>query len=95
MSRTGRIVLLPVLLLGGCGAGAPRVATRIEVVQPRVPPSLLVCPPAPAVPAATRQSEVAGYVAELWRAHEVCHEHLGAVAQTLRALPGQAVPGAR
>lgn len=88
MRRIRKIVLLPALLLAGCGASPPRVVTRIRLVQPQIPPALLVCPAAPVVPLATSQSQVAAYVAELWRAHQVCHAHLAAVARTLKVLPG-------
>lgn len=85
--RAGGIALLPILLLAGCGASPPRVITKIEMVRPRIPPALLACPTAPVVPKATRQSQVATYVAELWQAHEVCHAHLVTIAHTLKALP--------
>lgn len=91
MKRAGCAALLASLSLGGCGSQAPQVVTRIRLVEPRIPPALLVCPAAPVVPAATRQSQVASYVAELWRAHQVCRDHLVAVAHTLRALPGNTV----
>lgn len=81
-------MILAVLLLGGCGAKPAHVVTRIQLVEPRIPPMLLSCPAAPAVPAApsARQSQVATYVAQLWRAHQICHDHLAAVARAIQAL---------
>ncbi|EGO95898.1 hypothetical protein APM_1275 [Acidiphilium sp. PM] len=79
--------MLAVVLLAGCAAPPPQVVTRIRVVEPRIPPSLLACPPAPAVPLVQRQSQVANYVAELWEAGEICRNHLAAVAGALRPHP--------
>lgn len=74
------------VLLAGCAA-KPVTITKIKLVQPPIPPTLLVCPRAPVVPAASRQSQVASYIAELWRAHAVCYDHLAAVRLTLRPKP--------
>lgn len=79
-----RVTLLCVLL-AGCAAAKPVTVTRIKLVQPQIPAALLICPAAPAVPAATRQSQVASYIAELWQAHSVCYDHLAAVNRTLNA----------
>lgn len=73
------------LLLAGCTATKPATVTRIELVRPEIPTALLSCPAAPAVPAASRQSQVAAYIAVLWQAHAVCYEHLAAVGRTLAA----------
>ena len=84
---TGRgLMLAAAMLLAGC-TPPPPVVTRIRVVEPRIPPSLLACPPAPAVPLVQRQSQVATYVAELWEAGEICRNHLAAVAEALRPQP--------
>ena len=84
---TGRgLMLAAAMLLAGC-TPPPPVVTRIRVVEPRIPPSLLACPPAPAVPLVQRQSQVATYVAELWEAGEICRNHLAAVAGALRPHP--------
>jgi uncharacterized lipoprotein YajG len=80
-------MLAAAMLLAGCAAPPQQVVTRIRVVEPRIPPSLLACPPAPAVPLVQRQSQVATYVAELWEAGEVCRNHLAAVADALRPHP--------
>ena len=84
---TARGLMLAVVLLAGCAARPPQVVTRFRVVEPRIPPSLLACPPAPAVPLVQRQSQVATYVAELWEAGEICRNHLAAVADALRPHP--------
>ncbi|MHB1303016.1 MAG: hypothetical protein ACYCZB_06015 [Acidiphilium sp.] len=75
------------LLLAGCAAPKPATVTRIELVRPEIPTALLSCPEAPVVPMASRQSQVAAYVAELWQAHAVCYDHLAAVGRTLGAEP--------
>ena len=80
-----RMIILCVLL-AGC-AGKPVTITKIKLVQPRIPQTLLACPTAPVVPAASRQSQVAAYIAELWRAHAVCYDHLAVVRQTLQPKP--------
>jgi hypothetical protein len=80
-----RIVLV-CCLLAGCAAAQPITITKIKLVQPVIPVALLTCPASPAVPAAAQQSQVAEYIAILWRAHAICFDHLAAVRQTL-ALP--------
>jgi hypothetical protein len=72
-------------LLAGCAAGKPITITKIQLVQPVIPAALLTCPGNPEVPVATQQSQVAEYIAALWRAHAICHDHLVAVRQTLAA----------
>lgn len=95
MRVTKPAMLALVLLLSGCGAQPTHVAMRIEVVAPRIPSSLLVCPEAPVVPTAVRQAQVASYVTRLWEAHQICHNHLAAVAQAISALPVQPTPVSR
>lgn len=73
------------MVLSGCAA-KPTPITSIRLVRPQIPPALLTCPGAPAVPLATRQSEVAVYVAELWRAHAICYDHLAAVRQAVLSI---------
>jgi hypothetical protein len=73
------------MLLAGCAAPAPVTITKIKLVQPDIPSALLTCPGDPVVPVVARQSQVAAYVAQLWEAHAVCANHLGAVRQTLQA----------
>ena len=72
------------LLLGAC---TPQVVTKVQYVGPDVPTALLTCSPAPVVPDATKQSEVAQYIANLWAAHRDCYDKLGAVAQALSTAP--------
>ncbi len=91
----GGFILVASMLLAGCAAPPPRVVTRIRVVTPLVPPSLLSCPPAPSVPVARRQSTVATYVAELWEAGEICRNHLAAVAGVLRRPGALSAPAPR
>ncbi|MDD2877993.1 MAG: hypothetical protein PHT60_13660 [Acidiphilium sp.] len=70
-------------LLAGCAGAKPLTVTKIKLVQPRIPAALLTCPASPAVPVAAKQSQVAVYIVDLWRAHAICYEHLAAVRQTL------------
>lgn len=69
-------------LLAGCTA-KPVTITKIKLVQPHIPGALLICPGDPVVPVATRQSQVADYIVQLWRAHAICYDHLKAVRGTL------------
>lgn len=73
------------MILSGCAA-KPAPVTSIRLVRPQIPRALLTCPGAPDVPAAVRQSQVAAYVAELWRAHAVCYDHLAAVRQAVLSI---------
>lgn len=70
------------LMLAGC-ATAPVPATRIVTMTPEVPPTLLDCDPAPAVPAVRGQADVAQYVVALWRAGEDCRAHVAAIKHVL------------
>ena len=78
MKRAG--VLL--LLLGGC-AGSSAPATRIVTVAPELPPALLTCSLAPAVPEAESQSVVAQYIVALWQAGQDCRAHVAAIRTAL------------
>lgn len=69
-------------LLAGCAA-KPVTITKIKLVEPHIPSALLICPANPIVPVATKQSQVADYIAQLWRAHAICYDHLAAVRGTL------------
>jgi hypothetical protein len=73
--------MLPVLLLSGCATAPP--ATRIVTITPQIPPSLLICAPAPAVPEATTQSQVADYIVALWQAGQDCRAHVNAMRVVL------------
>lgn len=70
---------LIVLLLAGCAASKPVIVTKIKLVEPQIPPALLTCPNAPAVPAATSQAVVANYIVALWKAGTLCRDHLAAI----------------
>lgn len=74
-------LLTPLLLLAACTA--PRPVTRIVTLTPAVPPAMLNCAPAPAIPQADRQSVVAGYIVMLWQAGQDCRAHLNAVRSAL------------
>jgi len=71
-------------LLAGCAAVPPVTITKLKMVQPNIPDALLTCPSSPAVPVAIQQSQVADYVAVLWRAHAICYDHLTAVRHALQ-----------
>jgi hypothetical protein len=75
-----------VVLLGGCAA-KPQVITRVQLVQPDVPVSLLDCAPPPSVPAISNQASVARYIVALWQDDLQCHAHLDAVRQVLARKP--------
>jgi hypothetical protein len=77
-------LILMCCLVTGCTAGKPVTITKIKLVQPVIPTALLTCPGSPIVPVATLQSQVAEYVAALWRAHAICFDHLTAVRETLQ-----------
>lgn len=77
-------LILMCCLITGCTVGKPVTITKIKLVQPVIPTTLLTCPGSPVVPVATRQSQVAEYIAALWRAHAICFDHLAAVRQTLQ-----------
>jgi hypothetical protein len=70
-------MMLSALLLAGC-ATKP-VPARIVTVTPEIPPDLLTCSPAPAVPVATRQAQVADYIVNLWQAGQDCRAHVQAI----------------
>ncbi len=72
-----RRVLGMLLVLAGCAAPAP--ITRIVTVSPQIPDSLLLCAPAPDVPAAGSQAVVARYIVALWQAGEDCRAHVAAI----------------
>lgn len=73
------LLLVAVLLLGGCAARAPAPIIQLRNVTVRVPPDLLSCAAAPGVPYATEQSQVADYIVSLHQAWGSCYRKLGAV----------------
>jgi hypothetical protein len=75
--------MLMVLLLAGCAAPKPITVTKIKLVEPQIPPTLLTCPNAPVVPAATSQAVVANYIVALWKAGALCRNHLAAIQHML------------
>ncbi len=83
----GLLVLLGlVMLLGGCAA-KPQIVTKVQLVRPDVPVSLLNCAPAPSVPTIVNQASVAQYIVALWQDDLQCHAHLDAVRQVLARKP--------
>lgn len=80
MIRT--LAVAGLLALAGCASSPPIVQTKFVSVD--VPPSLLVCPPAPVPPHATMQSQVVPYIAGLWRSRQICAAHLAAVRHIVR-----------
>ena len=70
------------LLLNGC-ATKPVVVTRIKLVRPSVPASLLVCGAMPQVPPIVDQASVAKYIVSLWQSDLQCHAHLSAIRVVL------------
>ena len=88
-----RVMLVALLVLGGCAAKPPQVVTKVKIVRPTIPAALLSCPPAPPVPASKAPSAVARYVVSLWEAHGVCHDHLDEVKHTLDRLGKTASAG--
>ena len=75
--------MLIALLLAGCAAPKPVTITKIQLVEPKVPPGLLTCPNSPIVPAATSQAVVANYIVALWKAGSICRDHLAAIQHML------------
>lgn len=67
--------------LAGCAAPKPQTVTltRVQVVRERVPAGLLSCAAEPAVPRATLQSQVAGYIVGLHAAWRDCSDTVAAV----------------
>jgi hypothetical protein len=61
------------------GCAAKPVSTSIVTITPQIPPDLLACAPAPAVPTATTQSQVADYIVNLWQAGQDCRAHVQAI----------------
>jgi hypothetical protein len=73
--------LLPLVVLAGCATAPP--VTRIVTITPQIPPGLLRCAPAPVVPEATTQSQVADYIVSLWLAGQDCRAHVNAMRTVL------------
>lgn len=67
------------LVLAGCTTTPPVTLTRTVVVREKVPPALLACAGAPAVPDATLQSQVADYVIRLHAAWLDCSQTVAAI----------------
>lgn len=73
--------ILAAMALGACTT--TKVVPQIQAVMPSVPPTILVCDPAPAVPVAKDQKTVAEYIVDLWSAGADCRDKLGRVKQLL------------
>lgn len=77
-------VLCASLALAGCATTPPpQVVTRTVYVRQSVPPSLLVCQPAPPVPQPTSQAAVARYIVALWEAGQDCRVKLAGVRSVI------------
>lgn len=77
-----------VAALAGCAAPVqPQVVTRTVYVQPHVPPDLLTCMAAPAVPAPSSQAVVARFIVADRAAGHDCRVRLGAVRSLLATKP--------
>ncbi len=74
-------MILP-LLLGGC-AGSQAPAARIVTMTPELPPAMLTCSVAPAVPRTGSQAVVASYIVALWLAGQDCRSHVAAMKAAL------------
>lgn len=71
---------------------APKIVTQVKIERVTVPPSLLVCSPAPTVPQINVTNRMlAAYIVRLWNAYFDCASKLGAIkriedAPTLNAV---------
>lgn len=66
--------------MGAC----TKTLTEIRVERIDVPPSLLVCLPAPERPALKTQRDVSFWAAALWEAGQDCRDKLAAVRSIVR-----------
>jgi hypothetical protein len=61
-------------------APAPKIVTHVKIERVTVPPSLLVCSPAPTVPQINVTNRMlAAYIVRLWNAYFDCASKLGAI----------------
>ncbi len=82
MRKTAPWLLSCLALLTACASEPEvRIVTKVEVIRPTVPPSLTDCRPAPPVPVAETQADVAGYVLDLFDAHGDCRDKLRALVE--------------
>lgn len=82
MPRKAMMALWPLCflaLLTACGTPEVRTVPVVKIERPEIPAGLLTCDPAPAVPVAETQRQVAAYVVDLWEAGEDCRVKLGKV----------------
>jgi hypothetical protein len=80
------VLLCFAALSTGCAGSSQRLPPLVEIRVERieVPDALLTCAPSPDVPLATRQRDVAAYIAELWEAGQDCRDKLAAVRAIVR-----------
>lgn len=71
--------LFSAALLTACGTPEVRTVPVVKIERQKIPAGLLTCDPAPAVPVAETQRQVAAYVVDLWAAGEDCRVKLGKV----------------
>ncbi|MFP5250229.1 MAG: hypothetical protein ACLGP3_10430 [Acidobacteriota bacterium] len=88
---TPALLLVLVLMLGGCAApaAAPEVLTRVQVQRVTLPAGLLHCEDEPRVTGYALQSQVADYIVRLHEAYEDCHDDVAAIAQTENSSAGR------
>lgn len=73
------LVLLALLLsLSACASTKPSVVYKPVEVERKLPPDLLTCPEIPEAPKPT-DSEVAGYILDLWSVAHECKDKLDAI----------------
>ena len=86
MQNMALLLLCSLVPLAACAKPDPevRIVTKVEVVRPQIPPSLTDCRPAPPVPVAETQADVAGYILDLFDAHGDCREKLRALVEVVR-----------
>ncbi|OYV62831.1 MAG: hypothetical protein B7X01_00995 [Acidiphilium sp. 21-62-4] len=81
-----KILVLLCLLVSGCSQAPARIVTRLQLIKPAIPRSLLTCPAMPPVPQVYTQADVARYLVALWQNDALCQENMKNVAAGLNAL---------
>lgn len=84
-----KTLVLLCLLVGGCSQAPARIVTRLQIIKPAIPRSLLACPAMPPVPQANTQADVARYIVALWQNDALCQANMKNVAAGLNAIGQQ------